>query len=786
MMTIQKIASSVLRSVVPMRLFDLSYRKDCIIPGLQSSVNVKLDRLGIPTIQAKSRNDAMCALGYMTAQARLFQMDLLRRTISGRLSEVLGSITLEMDTNKRILGFYKVAKQIVESLPKSQCDALNAYVDGVNACISKMILPPIEFLMLGYRPEPWTIEDSILVGLFIMDEITGVGEDENERMMSIMSRTLPADVFTFLTPDDDCYSTVLVGGKEAWRPLQQVPLQALVSLRQIGKQLQSQSLQLIQANERPRGSNAWIVSKHKTVDGRAILANDMHLPLSVPNIWFRACLEYENTSLAGLVLPGLPIMIAGSNGSIAWGSTNINGDFLDLVELEINPLNSDEYRTPDGWKPLKSSKEIIHIKGGMDVTVDIKETIWGPISPYPLLGHLVAVRWTALDPAAVNIDWINIDKVRTVDEAVKFINKCGGPPLNVMLADNTGRIAWTLCGKIPIRKGFDGSVSQSWADGNIGWEGYIAPDDLPRLIDPPSGFLVTANNRTLGKEYPYIIGHHYANGYRAHYIGQQLMDSGLVTEQDFVTMQLDTTSKFYDFYKILVLNLLKNDVINDRLLLREAREEIEAWDGKAELNSRGIGILVGFRDALIDEIFGPYLESCRKVDAKFRYRHNLEDPLRMIITGKNQEILPDSEYYLNWDAFLVGTLEKTIYQLKNKFDVKHLKDLTWERMNITYILHPLSGALPKFFRKFMDMHPYPLPGCIYCIRVADSQHGASMRMVISPGHESEGTLHLHSGQSGRPLSRNYSDQHQYWVSGQPLPFLSGKIVNEIKLVPKVR
>lgn len=779
-------SSRVLRFFIRLRQFSPIYNYDQMIPGLLSPVNVKLDRFGIPSIHAMSRADAMRALGYVTAQARLFQMDLLRRIVSGRLSEIFGSSTLVIDTLKRTLGFYNVARQIVVDLPASQREALDAYVDGVNAYIANMIIPPLECVMLRYWPEPWTAEDSILVGLYIMDEITGIGEDENERMMTIMSKTLPSEVFAFLTPDDDCYAKVLIGGKEAWHPVQQVPVQALTSLYKARKQIRNPNLRLVHANEVPRGSNAWVISKCKTIDGRAILANDMHLPLSVPNIWYRACLHYEDISLTGLVLPGLPIMIAGSNGSIAWGSTNINGDFLDLVELEINPLNSGEYKTPDGWKPFKSSLETIHIKGGKDVTVETKVTIWGPVSPYQLLGHPVAVRWTALDPNAVNIDWIHIDKVQTVDDAVKFVNKCGGPPLNVMLTDNTGHIAWTLCGKIPIRKGFDGSVSQSWADGKIGWEGYIPPDQLPRLIDPPSGYLVTANNRTIGKQYPYVIGHHFANGYRAHYISQHLLDCNVANEQDFVAMQLDTTSKFYDFYRDLVLDLLTKEVIVDHALLREARQEIEVWDGKAELGSRGIGILIRFRDVLVEEIFGPILESCREADEKFRFRHNFEDPLRMIITERSLETLPDPEHFSDWRAFLIFTLEKTLQQLKDKYNLRFLKQLIWARMNITYISHPLSSALPGFLKGIFDMPRYPLPGCVFCIRVSDSQHGASMRMVISPGHEDEGTLHLHSGQSGRPLSRNYKDQHLHWALGQPLPFLPGKTTQEFKFVPIAR
>ena len=266
------------------------------------------------------------------------------------------------------------------------------------------------------------------------------------------------------------------------------------------------------------GSNAWAVSGKKTWDGRAILANDMHLGLSVPNIWYRIELNYGDVHAAGLTLPGTPLLIAGSNRHIAWGATNLSGDFLDLVRLDINPANPDQYRVGEQWQRFDEYPETIVVKGGEAKQIVVKQTRWGPVANQPLLDQPVAIHWTALDADAVNLNLFDLEQGETLEQAVKIVNSSGGPQLNVLLADDKGSIAWTLMGKIPKRFGNDGLVSRSWADGSVGWNGYVEPENLPRVIDPPEGILVSANDRRFGKNYPYVIGHQFGNGYRAYRI----------------------------------------------------------------------------------------------------------------------------------------------------------------------------------------------------------------------------------------------------------------------------
>ena len=743
------------------------------IKGLNLPVTVTLDRFGVPTIIASTRRDAAIALGYVTAQDRLFQMDLLRRRTAGRLSEVVGKIAIKSDKQQRVIGFNRVTQAIIANLSDERREILAAYADGVNAFIRQMDTPPFEFLLLGYRPEPWTVEDSILVVMNIFQSLAF--RENDERMMTIMEKSLPPEVVAFLTPDTGSYTQPLLGGPDSHRPMQPIPVEALASIRRAPKQI---GKKLVRATHDVVGSNNWAVGQSKTADGRTIVANDMHLGLSVPNIWYRASLRYENVEISGVILPGTPAVVVGSNGHVAWGFTYICGDFLDLVRLEINPENPDEYKTPDGWKQFEVINERIEIKGGKHIVQPVKFTIWGPVSSTPLMGQPVAIHWTALQPEAVGMELLDMDKAMTVEDALLIMNRFRGIPLNVVMADNVGQIAWTYCGKIPIRKGFDGSSAKSWANGDIGWEGYISPSELPRVISPPEGFIATANDRTLGKDYPYIIGYNFANGHRAYRINERLREMDQVTEQDMFQLQLDTMIHFYKFYQQLALSVLTEEVIANKPLLLKARKQIAVWDGKAEIDSVAFGILVRFRDILAEDVLEPFLGLCHEVDRKFSYAwRNTEPPLRALLREKVETILPDPVNYPNWEKFILAKLETSIEQLLNEHNFDSLDQLTWGSIHKTQISHPL-GFIPML-GNILNMPQDPLPGDGLCVR----SPYASERMVVSPGHEADGILQIPGGQSGHPLSQNYKDQYSYWLKGEPLPFLQGPTTHTLTLTP---
>lgn len=749
---------------------------EVILNKLSAPVTVTTDAHGIPAIHATNRLDAVRSLGYLSAQDRLFQMDLMRRKNAGRLAELFGAIAIDSDIKMRTYGFNRVAKIIVNQLPDEHKRYLQAYADGVNDFIHSTKTLPFEFTVLGYQPEQWRCEDSMLVALGMFDMLTSRAEQE-ERMLTVMEQALPADVVVFLTPDTDVFTDSLLYNAPSLRPAQTIPVTALQKL--LTPTTLSDAVQL---HDYFVGSNAWAVSGKKTHDGRAILANDMHLGLNVPTIWYRYEMNIGAERSAGVMLPGLPLLIAGSNNYLAWGNTNLSGDFLDLVSLEVNPDNANEYRVGDHWQTFAVIDEIIVVKEEGNKHLTVKQTIWGPVATQTLLNKPVAIHWTALDANAVNMGLLDLATAKTLEQGINLVNQAGNPQLNVLLADNNGHIAWTVTGRIPKRYGNDGAVSRSWANGKVGWQGYVAADELPRQINPDTGVLVSANDRRFDKHYPYVIGREFANGYRAYRINQRLKELAIHNESSLFALQLDTESDFYLFYQQLALSVLTPELIAQQPELSEVRDYLLAWDGKANTQSLGFALLVQFRKQLAESVFNPFLAVCKQIDKNFDYSWTyIDTPLQALLTEKPARLLPDS-HYADWNAFILAQLKSSLARLQAKYPDKKLAELTWGLVNTAQIKHPFSKVSPVL-GWLLDMPVEELAGCDACVRVAGRAFGASERMVVSPAHLQDGILHIPAGQSAHPLSPYYRDQQAYWVQGLPIAFLAGKSQHSLVFKP---
>ncbi|OQK16457.1 hypothetical protein AU255_00685 [Methyloprofundus sedimenti] len=747
------------------------------LSGFSSQVTVDFDKKGIPNISAKSQEDAFQALGFLTARERLFQMDLLRRHMAGRLAEVMGAALKESDRWHRVMGFEQVANDIFLSLPQDQKQVLQAYADGVNQAIGSLSVLPPEFLLLGYSPSVWLPEDSLLVVLGMEADLGWTSD--GERRSSIMKAALPEAVNEFFMPSIDLYTDRLLNGKASGISSQPIPKDELSALLDINDNHERYT-GLVTDGPPPKGSNGWVVGSSKTWDGRAILANDMHLALRVPNIWYRAEIHYDDVQLTGLTLPGVPLMVVGSNGKVAWGFTNIEGDYVDLVSLELDPDDPKKYQTPEGFVRFGEREETVHVKGEADYTFIVQTTVWGPMLSKPLLSKSVAVHWTALDPSATDLHLLNLDKVQDVQAALTVFNQAGGPPLNALIADKQGNIGWTYTGKIPKRFGLNGSVSLSWADGSRGWNGYILPDELPHLLNPPSGFIVNANQRMLGDDYSYEIGNDFDQGYRAYRITETLTEAQNITEREMLALQLDTRVEFYRFYQQLALSLLNES--NDEAQVR-LKQRLTNWDGFAEKNSVGFAVLVEFRELLLDAVIAPFMQKCRQYDSEFQFSSGMVDiPLQQLLETKLPELLPDKIHYRDWDSFLLRLLvqsERNVLQ-QNPADLPN--SLVWGGINQVSISHPFSASFP-LLKNWLDMPQVTLPGCKQCVRISAADYGVSERLVVSPGHEGNGILHMPGGQSGHPLSVHYSDQQQAWVDGIASPLETGVTVHHLTFVP---
>jgi penicillin amidase len=326
-------------------------------------------------------------------------------------------------------------------------------------------------------------------------------------------------------------------------------------------------------------------------------------------------------------------------------------------------------------------------------------------------------------------------------------------------------------------------VARSWADGAVEWDGFLPPEALPRLIDPVDGYIATANNRTLGREYPYLIGHNFSHGFRAFRIAQQLAAMDAIEEADLLELQLATGSEFFEFYRRLILELTEPPSPEGGNELADARRSVEAWDGRMEADSRGIALLVRFRQRLAATVFEPWLRRCAQAEPNFAYAwREMETQLRALLKQRPEAALPDRRHS-SWRAFLSAELVSTVRHLRADHAIERVDELTWGRVNEIHVRHPF-GRLVALLSPFVDMPAVGSAGCSgYCVRILSGEHGASERFVISPNHSADGLFHMPGGQSGHPLSAHYRDQHPAWADGTPLPFEAGAAEHSLMLVP---
>lgn len=747
------------------------------LAGLNAEVTVTADQLAVPNISADNRYDAFRSLGFLHARDRLFQMELMRRNSAGRLAELFGQVAVAHDRKQRGYQFSKAAEQAVADLPDEQRRVLKAYVAGVNAYIDQAKVLPPEFLLLRHKPEPWCEQDSMLVVLGMFQVLNG--QEQDERMVSVMEKALPAELVHFLTPDTDPFAGPLLGGGPR-RFSDAVPVKAFAALDDANRQI---AFNAVDADSVVAGSNQWAVGASKAADGRAMIANDMHLGLGVPNIWYRAELHYQTSHLFGVTLPGVPAVIAGGNDQVAWGFTNVTGDFLDLIRLEINPDNPQQYLTPRGWLPFQQYREVIRVKDGENVEFELRETIWGPVSEQALLGQAVAVKWLALERFALDLGLLAMDGAQNVEQAMAVMNRSGAPPQNVVLADSQGHIAWTYMGRFPHRQGFDGLVSRSWAAGELGWQGYIPADDLPRVTDPAQGFIVTANNRTVGSDYPYVIGHNWALGYRAYRVAELLRSGDKLDERDLLAIQLDTRAAVYDFYRDLALVELSEQAEQDAEL-QEIESALQAWDGQMAKDSVGAVFLQEFRQNLAVEVFGKIVAACQTVEPQFQYAwREMETPLRLLLTQRPAGVL-SAHYRDDWRQLLMDTLRRTAQALHARYPEKSLTQMTWGKVHAVSVQHPF-GNLSPLLAKLLNMPVFAADGCAsVCVKVMAQNHGASERMVLSPAHPEAALFHMPAGQSGHFLSPHYRDQQNLWQQGEASAMRSNEVVHSLLFKPK--
>lgn len=756
------------------------------IPGLSAPVHIHRDALSNPTINAQTFDDAIRAQGFIHAQERYFQMDATRRLAAGELAEFAPSL-LSMDRENRPLRLRHVAQQVLQLMEPQQQHWLSIYTEGVNAGLANLPATPLEYALLNASPQPWKPEDSILVYLAMYQFLNM--EPSIEKRAGVMRETLPEELFDFLTPFASRFDQPLASASNGnvtndWQPMP-IPSQDVIDLRQHANASLDHShdfTNLVEDTPVALGSNNWAVAGSHTTDGRAILANDPHLQLSVPGVWYRAELRWINAShhqqyVIGLSLPGTPSIVIGSNGHLAWGFTNAMGDYQDLIIIHVNPENPNQYRTPEGWENFQFITERINIRGQGFEPLELKKTRWGIVTDHDHQGRPLVRKWTALEPELVDLNIIHLAFAQTLEQGVEIGANWGGPPQNILFADSTGRIAWVISGHMPLRFGYDGRYPVSWADGDKGWAGMLPTEDKPRIIDPPNGILFTANNRTMPLEQAQRFGGIWTIGERAHRIAQMLHTDNQFTEHDLFQMQLDTRLKLFDFYRDLALAAIRQ-AETPHEFDEPAKQILQSWNGTADADQPAVQLLQLFRRNLHQAVIGPLVTNARNVQSDFSYHWFMaEEPVRRLLEEQPLHLLHPR--YLSWNHLLAERWHHTLDHF-----VRSGNDLNtpWGQINAAHIAHPLTLGAPAL-AKHLNLESHPQPGHTFAVRVASAQFGASARLVVSPGREDQGILHIPAGQSGHPQSPHYRDSHAAWAAGEPLPLRAGNPSATLELIP---
>jgi penicillin G amidase len=783
------------------------------MPGADAAIKVERDALGIPTITAGSRADVARGLGFLQAQDRFFQMDLARRRAAGELSELFGSSAVPLDARTRTLRLRARAQRAIELATPEDRTLLRAYVDGVNAGLNALAAKPPEYVLLRAEPRPWALEDSALVVASMYLTLQD-SEARRESRLAAAYEALPKPVADFVTGSWSEWETPLVGGllrgpaipnASALDLREAAPSQAPDSIEHPPARSSTESPATRSTDNQPsrsssddpllarlsppeddaRGSNGWAVAGRMTKDGGAIIANDMHLGLAMPNTWYRASMVWRDARerrLTGVTLPGTPSLVAGSNGDVAWGFTNSGGDWSDLIVLDPDPNDASRYRTPSGMQSIETVHETIKVKGGSSVPVDVRETIWGPIVDRDPHGHDRALAWVPLRDGGISGSLTGMENARTLEQLFDAASRLGVPAQNIVAAQRDGRIGWSIAGRIPRRIGYDGRLPTSWADGKHRWDGWIVPAAYPRVINPSDGRIVTANNRLVEGTALQMLGNDggYDPGARARQIEDDLKGIGKASVRDMLAVQLDDRAVFQSPWRYLLLQMLNSPETEHSEMRRELRRVVsEQSTGRASIDSAAYRLVREFRAHVAELAFAPFVERIRKVDPEYPavIGRGGEGPLWALVTKQPMHLL--NPKFKSWAELLLAAADMTAEDAQKQGGIA---TYTWGRANTVRIRHALSRAVPML-GPLLDMPDEPLPGDSNMPRVQGPAFGASERFAVSPGREQDGYLHMPAGESGHPMSPHYRDANAAWAAGTATPFLPGDTVHTLTLRP---
>ncbi len=751
------------------------------LAGLRQTATIFRDERGIPYIQAENNADLYFAQGYATASDRLWQMDLMRRTARGELSEIFGRDTLDKDQRRRVYGLARIAKAMMAHCSAPVRLAFRSYARGVNAFIescNESDLPP-EFKLLQYRPARWRPADSHVIGKLVAEMLTttwpldliraALDDIAPETLNILMPQTSPDDVLICGhdrpqgTTSKTCASPNTAVSEAARAEL-------LSELPSLLERLQQPPEFGEPCVEKLAASNNWVVSGSHTASGKPLLANDPHMPSAAPSTWYLTHLSAPNLRVAGATIPGSPGIIVGHNEYCAWGITNLVADVQDVYVEKFDKDRPGHYLTPAGWREAEVRREKIKVRQNFDSCetethcFDVKVTRHGPIV-FQTASASYALGWTMLDSRVVELEaFLQLNRARNWDEFCAALKDYQGPPQNFVYADVEGHIGYYGAGRIPLRKSNDGSLPFDGSTDEGEWKGSIPFEKLPHDYDPPSGIIATANSRVVGTDYPYYLSRDCVAPYRARRILNLLQNQSVLTADDFLAVQADTYSipgTLFAREAVRVLSERLDNCEDDKLL--EAVGLLDSWNGFVKANSRAALFVLEMRDAFYKRVIKAVLGANR---ARIYRAGNIGTFIDYLIRERAPEWLPgEFQDYAELLRACAADAERTIEKRLGPDE----SQWTWGQSVQVKFPHPLA-ALPQIGQPYA-IAPIPQQGSndITC-QTVNAGANVAFRMIADTSDWDKTLQGIAPGQSGNPASVNWADQLEGWRNVAPAYF----------------
>lgn len=719
------------------------------VGGLTAPVTVERDDRGVVTIRAQTRTDGYFALGFAHAQDRLFQMDLMRRVAAGRLAEVVGAEAVPTDKLMRTLGLYTMAEQQAEAAGPDLKSALDAYAAGVNAFLAQRSgALPIEFLLLRYKPEKWRPADSLAWGRIMALQLSANWAEE--RLNRTLQQSLPPELFQLLAPE---------AKQEAGLP----PPFGKLNV----------------------ASNNWVIAPSKSKSGAPVLANDPHLGLSAPSLWYFAHIVTPQMQWVGATSPGMPMLVIGANDRVAWGFTTTSGDTEDLFEEKPVANDPTRYLAAYGPAVFATRNETIKVKNGKDVTFAVRATHHGPVisdldPDRKADDPIYALQAAFLQPNDHTPDALLAMNLATSAEQFRTaLASFASPQQNVVFADRDGHIGFVAAGRVPVRRlVYANSLlpTPGWVD-DYDWTGFIPFDGLPQASDPASGWLATANNKIVGDNFPFFIAGHWPNDGRYRRIAELLDAQPKLGVEDFEAMQMDTLSK-------PVRDLIQSWLPRVKDADPKITEMLKSWDGRAARDRPETLVatlwMARTSDLLLEHALGKSYDNSWVWDPE-ALRRLLADPKRCA---------DNPQHARDCDDLLQKSLTMAVGELRQRLgsDPTQWK---WGDLHRLHFRHPVLRHVPVLSH-WLDAD-LPTDGDAFTLNRGvpagnastpdlPDVHGPTMRLIVDLKDPMQAVATLAGGQSGNPLSSHYADGLMDWRDGHYRPIVQ-PAVHRLTLAP---